>query len=97
MQLAALRIVWLCVSIYCGYIWPLRQYTVCFALLFSMSQSLIVFGSFRNMALLFVVTNLLIAVALWSAQELVTGAFVSRLFCSVIAIWMFQVWAEDAF
>ena len=95
MLLAILRIAWLVMCIYASSTWPMAAYTVCFSALFNTSQSLIWLGSFRNMALLYCLVNVLVIMLLFSARHLITSAFISRWLCSSISTWMFVVWAEE--
>ena len=68
---------------------------MCFSALFNTSQSLIWLGSFRNMALLYCLVNVLVIMLLFSASHLITRAFISRWLCSSISTWMLVVWAEE--
>ena len=94
MLLALMRVAWVCVSISASCIWPQKHYTIGFTMLFIMSQTFIVFGSFQSMALLYGIVNLLSILAIWSAEDIVPRAFVLRWVASSIANWMFIVWTE---
>ena len=94
--LAVLRLSWLIVSIVSSQIWPMKQYTLFFCVLYSTSQFMIISLSFRHMVVLFVVSHVLYIMCLcWLSGEMMNGAFLSRQLATSVGIWMFNVWNED--
>jgi len=94
--LVLLRLVWLVVSITVCQIWPMKQYLLTFASLYSLSQFVIVSCSMRPYTICWAVSHLLYIAMYHQSRKFITVAFVFRFLCTSISIWFFNMWAEDA-
>ena len=89
-----LRIVWLVVSLYVSQIWPVKNYTLVFPTLYSLSIFAVVCMSFEEFVIVFSVTHVLYATCFYLTEN-ITAAFVIRFAVSSLAVWMFNVWVEE--
>ena len=92
--LGCMRTAWLLVSLRAASIWTVRQYTVVFVTLFSLSNFLIVSTPFNTFVVFYVLTHLIYMLML--AGQGMSAAFVLRMLSTSVSIWMFNLWTEDA-
>jgi hypothetical protein len=95
--IGTMRVSWILVSIYAHHLWPVKQYTLTFPLLFSILQFTVVsMNSFRHTVVLFFVCHVLYVCCMIRMGDMVNAAFVVRFLGTSYTCWLFLVWAEDA-
>ena len=90
-----MRLLWLGVSSMVCQLWPMKQYVLTFAALYSLSQFLVLSQPLRHFLVLYVLSHLCYLVIYQQSRDFIAGAFVIRFMCTALGVWMFNVWCED--
>ena len=73
-----------------------RQYTLIFTVLYSISQLTVISLSLRHFSVSFLVSHALYFGCFWLAQDLVSISFLVRFVSSSVVYWLFNLWADEA-